>query len=322
MTKRFDILCLGVGCYDVVIRHIPSDLMTSDYTRLKDITLSTGGDALNAACVLTKLGVRSGLLTVLGSDPFGDSVLADLKRKGVDTSAIQIRDDFRTGVSYVLVEPNGERHFAAVFPDCMLPLHNSDITDELLASTKHIHAASCNTLGSMDEELAELFERAHRLGVTTSMDSAWDATGRWYDRIRETIKHCDIFFPSHYEAVHYCNEKTDVLEMKEFFRDSGVKIFGVKLGEEGIFVTDYRQDLFMKPLFEGTPVDTTGAGDAFCSTFVAGIIRGMSIRDAAAMGQAQAAHIISAVGANTGAVNMQTLVDYCRHFDYDIDIKG
>ena len=42
MTKRFDILCLGVGCYDVVIRHIPSDLMTSDYTRLKDITLSTG----------------------------------------------------------------------------------------------------------------------------------------------------------------------------------------------------------------------------------------------------------------------------------------
>ena len=321
MNKRFDILCLGVGCYDVVVQHVPSDLMQTEYIRLKDITLSTGGDALNAVCDLTRLGVKSGLLTVLGNDPWGHAVLADLQRKGVDTSAVQVRDDFRTGVSYVLVEPNAERHFAIAFEENMLPLHNSDISDELLLSTKHIHAASCNSLGSMDDELAELFCRAHKLGVTTSMDSGQDHTGQWFDRIRETIKYCDIFFPSHYEAVHYCNETTDVLEMKEFFRDTGVKIFGVKLGEKGIFVTDFKEDLFMKPLFEGSPVDTTGAGDAFCSTFVAGIIRGMSIRDAAAMGQAQAAHIISTVGANTGAVNMKTLVEYCRRFGYDIDIK-
>ena len=115
-----------------------------------------------------------------------------------------MRDDFNTCVSYVLVEKNGDRHFAVNFPENPLPLHNSDISDELLASTRHIHAASCNALGSMDDELDVLFRRAHEMGVTTSMDTGADPTGRWFDRIRETIKYCDIFFPSHYEAAAYC----------------------------------------------------------------------------------------------------------------------
>ena len=109
--------------------------------------------------------------------------------------------------------------------------------------------------------------------------------------------------------------------MKEFFRDKGVKIFGVKLGADGVFVTDFKEDIFMKPLFTGTPVDTTGAGDAFCSTFVAGIVRGMSMHDAAALGQAQSAHIIRTVGANNGAVDIHTLVEYAKGYGYDLDIK-
>ncbi len=321
MQKRFDILCMGVGCYDVVVRHMPADLLSKRDVLLQDITPSTGGDALNASVGLTRLGMKTGFLTVLGNDAWGHSVLADLKKKGVDTSAVQIRDDFHTCVSYVLVEENGERHFAVNFPENMLPLHNSDISDELIASTRHIHAASCNALGSMDDELGELFRRAHKLGVTTSMDTGSDPTGRWFERIRDTIGYCDIFFPSHYECVYYCGGKTDVMEMKEFFRDKGVKIFGVKLGGDGIFVTDFHEDIFMKPLFRGTPVDTTGAGDAFCSTFVAGIVRGMSLRDAAALGQAQAAHVISVVGANNGAVDIHTLVRYARDFGYELDIR-
>ncbi|MBP3371460.1 MAG: carbohydrate kinase family protein [Clostridia bacterium] len=321
VEKKFDILCLGVGCYDVVVQHVPTDMMSQEYVVIDDITSTTGGDALNATVDLTRLGMKAGFLTVLGTDPWGKSVYADLERKGVDTSAIQLRDDFHSCVSYVLVQKDGERHFAINVEENMLPLYNKDIPDELIASTRHIHAASCNSLGSMDDELDVLFRRAHELGVTTSMDTGWDPTGRWFERIRETLKHCDIFFPSHYEAVEYCGGETDVLKMKEFFRNTGIKIFGCKLGAEGIFVTDYKEDIFMKPLFRGQPVDTTGAGDAFCSTFVAGIVRGMSLRDAAVLGQAQSAHIISALGANNGATDIHTLVQYAKGFGYEIDIK-
>lgn len=321
MEKRFDMLCMGIGCYDVVVRHVPTDMMSQEYVVIDDISSTTGGDALNASVGLTRLGMKTGFLSVLGSDPWGKSVLADLSRKGVDVSAVQIRDDFHTGVSYVLIEKNGERHFALNFEKNAMPLHNSDISDELIASTRHIHAASCNALGSMDDELGELFARAHALGVTTSMDTGWDPTGQWFDRIREPLKNCDIFFPSHYEAVEYCGGETDVLKMKEIFRNTGIKIFGCKLGSEGIFVTDYKEDIFMKPLFRGTPVDTTGAGDAFCSTFVAGIVRGMSLRDAAVLGQSQAAHVISTLGANNGATDIHTLVEYAKTYGYEIDIK-
>ena len=321
MQKRFDILCMGIGCYDVVVRHLPADFMEQSDVPIGDITTSTGGDALNASVDLTRLGAKTGFLSVLGNDAWGKSVLADLAQKGVDTSAVQVRDDFGTCVSYVLVEKNGDRHFAVNFPENPLPLHNSYISDELLSSTRHIHAASCNALGSMDDELDVMFRRAHEMGVTTSMDTGADPTGRWFDRIRETIKYCDIFFPSHYEAAAYCGGETDVLKMKEFFRDKGVKIFGVKLGADGVFVTDFKEDIFMKPLFTGTPVDTTGAGDAFCSTFVAGIVRGMSMHDAAALGQAQSAHIIRTVGANNGAVDIHTLVEYAKGYGYDLDIK-
>ena len=188
MEKKFDILTLGVGCYDVLVRHVPSDIMDQEYVVIDDITTSTGGDALNATVDLTRLGMKTGFLTVLGNDAWGRSVLNDLQSKGVDTSAIQVREDFRTNVSYVLIQPDGERHFAIDFAENMLPLYNKDIPDELIASTRHIHAASCNSLGSMDDELDVLFRRAHEMGVTTSMDTGFDPTGRWFDRIRETLK--------------------------------------------------------------------------------------------------------------------------------------
>ena len=71
-----------------------------------------------------------------------------------------------------------------------------------------------------------------------------------------------------------------------------------------MFLTDFQSDLHMPSLLMGSPVDTTGAGDAFFGGFLAGWIRGYSLERCAILGSAQAAGVIAQKGANAGAGNM------------------
>ena len=74
----------------------------------------------------------------------------------------------------------------------------------------------------------------------------------------------------------------------------------------------------MPTLFTGTPVDTTGAGDACVAGFIAGYLRGYSLADCAALGAAQAAMIIGQVGATAGVRPLQEVLDYAASKGYNL----
>lgn len=73
---------------------------------------------------------------------------------------------------------------------------------------------------------------------------------------------------------------------------------GVKLGEQGSIVCDARTgELHHLPAFPARVVDTTGAGDAFCGGFIAGLVAGRPITECAAMGTVSASYVVESCGA-------------------------
>ena len=175
------------------------------------------------------------------------------------------------------------------------------VTDELISSARHLHLASANVLKSLDgKPLGRLFERAHAAGLTTSLDASYDREGNWMKNIEDALHHCDIFIPSMQEAAIYAGTD-DPEEICRMFSKYPLQVFGIKLGEKGVLVTDFHETWTLPSLYKGIPVDTTGAGDAFLAGFVSAWLKGYDIPSSAYAGSAQAYSVLGAAGANTSA---------------------
>ena len=85
----------------------------------------------------------------------------------------------------------------------------------------------------------------------------------------------------------------------EFLLAKGVKIVAVKLGAEGCYVTDGRERHLIEA-FKVKAVDTTGAGDAFCSGFLYGLLKEKTLQECGRLGNFVASRCVMKMGARAG----------------------
>jgi ribokinase len=80
---------------------------------------------------------------------------------------------------------------------------------------------------------------------------------------------------------------------------TGVKVVVVKLGAEGCYVTNGKEQHTLAPL-KVPVVDTTGAGDAFCAGFLYGLLNKQSLKDCAKLGNFVGSRSVIKMGARPG----------------------
>ena len=299
--KQYDAVCAGIATWDTLFTGVDRDLMSIDGILAKGYYASSGGDAVNAAVSMARLGLRTAVCASLGKDSAADLIIHELEEAGADCSYLHQSEAVHTASPAILVDAEGERHIIRV-PDNGNHFFTQDmVSDELLDRSRHLHLASANVLKRLDgKPLGILFARAHAKGLTTSLDASYDREGNWMKNIEDALMNCDIFIPSFQEASIYAGSE-DLDEICAFFSRFPLRIFGVKLGEKGVLVTDFREKWIMGTLYQKKPVDTTGAGDAFLAGFVSAWLKGYDIPSCAAFGSAQSYSVLGAVGANASA---------------------
>lgn len=309
---KYDILCAGLATYDTILSPVSASLFESDGAMVDYVYTGSGGDAVNSAISMAKLGIRVCVAACVGEDSFAEIIQADLRRAGASTEGVVRDKNVFTNSPVVLVTDKGERHIIRTAKGGNRFFSRDHITRELLSEAGHLHIASINMIPMLDgEPLAELFETAHEMGLTTSMDASFDKSGLWMKRIERVLPHCDIFIPSLQEATHYANSN-NLEDITEVFSKYSLKYFGVKLGADGVYVTDFKQKHFIPSLYEGIPVDTTGAGDAFFAGFLSGYVKSLDLKSCAILGSAQSASVISSVGANRSAATLAQSMNYLK----------
>ncbi|MBW4707406.1 hypothetical protein KX928_06370 [Roseobacter sp. YSTF-M11] len=102
------ILCAGLIAVDMVF-DIESYPAVGTKTRASAAQMITGGGALNAATTIAGLGGQACVAGAIGADALGDFLLAEMARREIDTTHLQILPDAPTSLSAVLITPDGDR---------------------------------------------------------------------------------------------------------------------------------------------------------------------------------------------------------------------
>src|SRR6202161_717647 len=109
--EDLEVICIGMAVVDVLAKGVTKIPYDGSTVYVERISLCTGGDALNEAITLARLGHRVGLMTLVGTDLQGNYIISQCQENRVDTTAVTKIDDCSTSTSIVLVNEGGERSF-------------------------------------------------------------------------------------------------------------------------------------------------------------------------------------------------------------------
>ncbi|NOY11945.1 MAG: carbohydrate kinase family protein [Archaeoglobi archaeon] len=257
-----------------------------------DLEMHPGGSAANTIAGLASFGVETGFIGKVGSDEEGRILLRDFEERGVETSGI-VRAEGRSGVAMIFVDRDGNRAIL-VDPGVNDTIGIDEVNMEIVERSDIIHMTSfiCkNGLESFRSQV-EVAERAN--GV--SFDPGLPYVERGLEELKPILRNTTILLPNRREIELLFS--VDYREACQMAIDMGVEIVAVKLGAEGSYVTDGKNEHLVKP-FSANPVDTTGAGDAFNAGFLYAWHRGKSIEECARTGNYVASKLIERVGARS-----------------------
>ncbi len=294
------VACVGILVADVMA---PVGVMPNkgELARVDSVTVHNGGNAMTAAINLHKMGVPSAMIGKVGADLFGDFLRERLVANGVSADGVKVDTDTQTSVSVVLLE-GGERSFLhCVGTNATFSIE--DIDWSVIEECDLVFVTGSFLMDRFDgEETAAFLKKCKEMGKTTFLDVCWDAKGRWGEVIDSALPYLDFFMPSIDEAREIAGGIDDPERIADVFMARGAKNVVIKLGSRGSYLRLAGEEQgTVYPSVKGVvAVDTTGAGDSFCSGFLAAYARGLAPSECMKVANATGALCVTAKGATTG----------------------
>lgn len=290
--------------YDVVtMGELLVDMISTDYVpSLKEaihFQKTFGGSPGNIAVNLAKMKHKTALISSLGADDFGRYLVEFLQEQSVDTRGIQITS---ATTSMVFVTKSKENPIFLPVRSADLALTLQDEQFNLIDETKIFHFTAWSLSHEPIRKVAmELlaYARSKKKLITFDpnyRDVLWEKGHDGPAFIRnEVLPMVDIIKPSESDAEHLLGKGSlEAYALK--FKNTGNLMVLMTLGADGLMAMD-DEEIFHIPSHAKEVVDTTGAGDAFWSGFMAGILNGKKIRDALMQGSYSAAYKLETMGA-------------------------
>jgi ribokinase len=268
------VLLLGDITYDVVmpVNLYPALEHEAFATRLD---AGVGGSAVNTAIVLSKMGIKSGLLGCLGEDVWGDLISDQLMNVGVGMTGVRRRRVHSTGLIFIVVTPKGERTMFA-YRGANLEYSPPDVALDLFDGPSALHLSGYAFMESPQREAAwQAVEFARERDMIISLDTGLDPVVRASNDFKKLLPLLDICVLGR-EELKVLFEKETPDEAVDSLLGKGVRMVGLKLGSEGCLIANTNEQVRF-PAFQVETLDSTGAGDSFSAGMLFASHHGMDL---------------------------------------------
>jgi sugar/nucleoside kinase (ribokinase family) len=311
----YDVACLGILVADAIAKTVDEVPERGKLQPVEQISLHTGGCAMNASLDLAKLGMKPAILGKVGSDAFGEFIVSTLKKEGINTDGLVVKEGINTSASLVMVTSSGERTFLHCFGS-NADLCYEDINFDIIRDSKILFVGGTNLMPRFDGiPCGKVVKKAKEMGVYTALDTAWDASGKWMETVEPSLPYLDLFIPS-YDEARMIAGKSDPEEIADVFLAMGTGLAVIKLGKEGCFIKSRDGEKYKIPTYTDIKaVDATGAGDSFVAGFLTGILQGWSLYKCGKFANAVGTHCVMEVGASTGIRSMEDILEFMKKYE-------
>lgn len=302
--KSYDILVAGEINPDLIL----SGNIIPEFGQVEKLVdaaaLTIGSSSAIFACGAARLGLRVAFIGVCGDDVFGHFMLDEMSRRGVDVRHIVVRAGGQTGLSVIL--NNGDDRAILTHPGLIAELQASDLPDDLLHRSRHLHVASYFLQTRLQPDLPSLFQRAHAIGLATSLDTNYDPSEQWlgFDVLLSTT---DVFLPNKTEALSITG--SDNVESASRRLAEKTELVAIKLGADGALACQENTVTHVKSISVNV-IDTVGAGDSFDAGFIYGYLSGWSIEKSLRLGCVCGALSTQYAGGTNGQPTLEEAMKY------------
>ncbi|MEA4912770.1 MAG: carbohydrate kinase family protein [Oscillospiraceae bacterium] len=266
-----------------------------------------GGMIANAACVCASLGVKTYFSSILNRGPVSRFLLEDLEKSGVDTSLVFFDDTLAD--SKVMIFMTGSDHTMLIPRIEPQPVDIGAQSFEMLKKARYVYTTPNDLLlvrcGALHGPSFADALRADGAKLVCDVDVDYARDGD-----EERFRQLDIGLVNELGVASVCAGRARA-DMAAHLLELGMELVVVTLGAAGCEIYS-REGCISVPAKRVDAVDVTGAGDTFCSSFMAALTNGKSLRDAAAFATAAASICVSHFGARSGAVGVAAVEEAMR----------
>ena len=285
---------------------------------IPSIVFTTGGGATNAATTFGRQGFNAACFCVVGADVSGETIMRELRTERVRFLFKRDPDKgHKTGYSIILLSPSGERTILT-YRGASEDLRPAMIPWEKMAS-RWLYLAPLG--GAAPEVFADIMRKARLKKMTVAVNPSAKTLKRglaWFSR---AMKGAAVLILNEEEAAYLTGMPYGA--DKKIFRKLDRAVGGIVVmtkGPKGVVVSDGTRIYAAGVFKEKAVVDRTGAGDAFGSGFVAGLIRRQKgkafrlenvtpadIHYAIRLGSANGTSVVEHIGAKEGILSARQM---------------
>lgn len=310
------IACIGNIVADILIKPF-EEIPASGVLKVVDrIQLGLGGCAGNAAAVLGRMGADVSLLCGIGGDGLARFLVDELRQAGVVLDGVKAFADEVSSASIVCVDRSGERSFLTQF-GASKRYSVGDVDWEVVSRAGHLHYGGFFTIpGLLGDEAASVFRRAKEMEKTTSLDTAFDHSGKWMEAIEAVLPFVDYLMTNRGEGSRLTGEDSPEGIVRRL-RERGARMVIIKLDKDGCYL-DSGGIAASHPAYPVGVVDATGAGDAFAAGFVLGLGRGLEPDDCCRLGNLLGAVCVQRLGTTEAFTSRQDVMKFIEEWEPDL----
>lgn len=270
---------------------------------VSDLTEETGGGGTNTAVALSRLGLKAGFLGKIGSDLHGKIITSKLEKENVEfLGAI---DEGKSGFSVILDSVKDDRTIFT-FKGVNDSLDIKDVSTAQLAASWFYFSSMTGDAYKTLEVLAD-YAKKNKIRIVFNPSMYLAKKGMRF--LKKLIEHCEIIILNKEEA-EVLTKKIGVDKCLKDLKKL-VPLVVITDGKNGAFACD-AEFKYAIPARKIEVVETTGAGDAFASSFLAGMIMKRNIEFALQLGLANSESVVQNLGAKTGLLSLTKAVSEIR----------
>ncbi len=324
--KKYNVVSIGGATRDIVfytsqgkVISTPKNLIMQKMISFeygaklisREVKFATGGGGCNSAVGLSRLGLKVANYVTVGDDTEGKAIIDHLKKEGVDTSFVEIKKNIPTGFSLLVIDEKTKEHVAFLYRGANDYISLKKAITKVNTDWFYMSSLSGKKWQTVSKKVINVLKKK-KVKLAWNPGETQLQAGK--KGLVNLLKYTSILILNKDESIELVLRVMGKIKginnpriLLKIIKKWGPDIFVLTDGRKGAYAYDGEKVYFSR-IYDTKVMDTTGAGDCFGSSFLAGMILfDGDIKKAIKLGIQNTASLVMKPGAQNGLLYKKDL---------------